>query len=194
MDIDTKLIFTRYVELNEGEAPTLIRFEYDKLRKFCRRCGYMKHENILCQEIIVHPMLPIVKFPGPVNVHHKEDNPDNENDEMELQEHQANVNQNMYEADDIMHLQHEGNIGEGNNEEVPQLEAPHESAFIKQSYEDPMGGRSLPLTIREVGSSFDRGSTRKAEAHGIDDLNPSTKQRMEGQWSGEGLLVPLEPP
>ncbi|VVA99281.1 unnamed protein product [Arabis nemorensis] len=52
-DIDAKLIFNRYVELNEGEDPVLIRFEYDKLRKFCRRCGFLRHENIVCQEIVI---------------------------------------------------------------------------------------------------------------------------------------------
>ncbi|VVB01843.1 unnamed protein product [Arabis nemorensis] len=68
MDIDAKLIFTRYVELLEGEEPTLIKFEYERLRKFCRRCGSMRHENTECQEIIVLPMLPIVEFQEHVDV------------------------------------------------------------------------------------------------------------------------------
>lgn len=48
MDINTKHIFNRYVELEEGEEPVLIRFEYDKLKKFCRRSDFLTHDNTTC--------------------------------------------------------------------------------------------------------------------------------------------------
>lgn len=84
MDVNRKLIFTRYLDLEEGGEPILIRFEYDKLRKFCRRCGSLTHDNSVFHEIIVQHVLPIVEFPVPVNQHP----PDLDNEEMgEFMEH-----------------------------------------------------------------------------------------------------------
>lgn len=48
MEVTRKLIFVRYLDLQDGAEPTLLRFVYDKLRKFCKRCGSLLHDNSVC--------------------------------------------------------------------------------------------------------------------------------------------------
>lgn len=82
MNVNQKLIFNRYVELEVNKDPVLIRFEYDRLKKLCRRCESLLHENSVCEEIILHHLLPIVEHPAPIN-QHQEQEPDSENEDME---------------------------------------------------------------------------------------------------------------
>lgn len=97
-------------------------------------------------------------------------------------------------------LNEEVNMNHHANEDfLPQLQAMSEidQIGIPQRLEFTAGQadeEQVPLAIREIGSSSDRRSKRKAQAHDVDDLSQSSKQQLAGEWSGEGLVVPLEPP
>lgn len=39
------LTFSRYIQFEEGRDPVLLRFEYERLKKFCIRCGRLTHER-----------------------------------------------------------------------------------------------------------------------------------------------------
>ncbi|CAE6073922.1 unnamed protein product [Arabidopsis arenosa] len=55
IDIDDRLIFVRYFNLDDAGAPVLIRYVYDKLRKFCSTCGSLRHLATSCNHQ-VHEM------------------------------------------------------------------------------------------------------------------------------------------
>lgn len=63
MEVNRKLIFVRYLDLQDGAEPILLRFVYDKLMKFCKRCGSLLHDISVCNELDIQPILPIVEYP-----------------------------------------------------------------------------------------------------------------------------------
>lgn len=67
MDVNRKLNFVRYLDLQDGAEPILLRFVYDKLRKFCKRCGSLLHDISVCDELDIQPILPIVEYPTPMS-------------------------------------------------------------------------------------------------------------------------------
>lgn len=114
------------------------------------------------------------------NIHYqlinlKEKGHNSENDEMkDLVDNQMYVNSYQNDTGDMKHMQNKGAADQNAHSELAQIEAATEpnigeSGQYQQYYEAPIEARPLHLTIREVGSSSDRGSKRKAQAHDIVD-------------------------
>lgn len=83
-DISGKLIFARYFTLEDHREPVLIRYIYEKLRKFCSTCGSLTHMAATCNTHIqeVEP-LPL---PAPIHESNMEQNRDT-NIQMDSESH-----------------------------------------------------------------------------------------------------------
>lgn len=165
MDVNRKLTFARYLDLQDGAEPILLRFIYDKLRKFCKRCGSLRHDNSICNEIDVPPILPIVEFPGPVN--HL--SPEMHSEPMG--EYIGNVEEDDYGElgeDATMHMV---------DEEQGQIEV--SSEFNRILAADQQNTQDLPLVFRETGSSS-KASKCKAQDSDVDDQSPTSKAKLQG--------------
>ncbi|XP_020886212.1 uncharacterized protein LOC110229748 [Arabidopsis lyrata subsp. lyrata] len=76
IDVDDRLLFARYFNLDDSRPPVLIRFVYDKLRRFCSTCGGLNHLATHCNfqvQEAEHLQLP-PPIPVPV-AHHMVDQP-----------------------------------------------------------------------------------------------------------------------
>lgn len=77
-------------------------FEFDILKKLCRRYDSLNHDNTVCQEIIIHHMCPIVEYPPSVNQQGAKD-PNSENEEMkEPQDNHIFMNPEHDEGDNMI--------------------------------------------------------------------------------------------
>ncbi|XP_010481107.1 PREDICTED: uncharacterized protein LOC104759943 [Camelina sativa] len=57
MNINDRLICVRYIEFDPSKPPVMIRFVFPKLRKFCFRCGSLRHDQSSCDYAIQIPQI-----------------------------------------------------------------------------------------------------------------------------------------
>ncbi|ESQ36906.1 hypothetical protein EUTSA_v10002758mg [Eutrema salsugineum] len=62
MDAYGHLIFTRFIHFDDQWEPILIRFRFEKFRKFCSTCGALTHEKTGCN-FRLQPRNPIQAIP-----------------------------------------------------------------------------------------------------------------------------------
>ncbi|KAG2328503.1 hypothetical protein Bca52824_011231 [Brassica carinata] len=91
MDAYGRLIFTRYIYFDEHEEPILIRFTYEKLRRFCTHCGSLQHDVDICD------YNPLKIQPGPYDQEEEEVQAPNAEPNMEenQQAHHSLTNKNI---------------------------------------------------------------------------------------------------
>ncbi|KAG7583573.1 hypothetical protein ISN44_As08g030850 [Arabidopsis suecica] len=77
IEVTGRLIFARYFTFEDNGEPILIRFIYDKLRKFCSLCGSLTHLAANCNTQI--PEAAHLQLPAPIPEPIIEDNMRNEN-------------------------------------------------------------------------------------------------------------------
>ncbi|CAH2071061.1 unnamed protein product, partial [Thlaspi arvense] len=101
------LIFTRYIQFEECDDPVQIRFFYERLKKFCRRCGMLTHDESQCpptpppnQQALLAPILQ--EDPIPVDEQLNEENIPSQNLEQLNNEHDFHTTSDLavLEAED----------------------------------------------------------------------------------------------
>lgn len=64
IDIEERLTFARYFNLDDYRRPVLIRYVYDKLHRFCSACGSLSHLSTVCTRHA--PETEQLQLPAPV--------------------------------------------------------------------------------------------------------------------------------
>ncbi|CAN6841618.1 unnamed protein product [Brassica oleracea var. botrytis] len=189
------LTFSRYIQFEEGRDPVLLRFEYEKLKKFCIRCGRLTHEERECGHALPQPQQLIEQneeeqIIQPVNL------------QVQDQEEALGENEQILpeQEDD------EAPIEQVNHDEEENIDQVHIAEYM-QDVTQPLLNHGTPVSIPgitgptttfEIGSSSgaDRGSKRKLEDITSEDSYPFTRQRqrLEETNDEEGLVVAIIPP
>ncbi|KAG7547813.1 Ribonuclease H domain [Arabidopsis suecica] len=144
IDISARLIFARFFHLDDSGEPTLVRYIYDKLRKFCSSCGSLTHLAANC-DFQIHEVEQL-QLPAPSQTQAQDRNMEDEH-QMDNRSHTPDE-----DADDTMGE----TVGSNINMDVSE----------NQLHTDPLGdfmeflqpaareGRiGEALTIREIGSA-----------------------------------------
>ncbi|KAG7563755.1 Endonuclease/exonuclease/phosphatase superfamily [Arabidopsis suecica] len=178
IDISTRLIFARYFRLPDCDAPVLIRFIYDKLRKFCSACGSLTHLAVSCT---FQPQgNEQLQLPAP-SQGLNQDQPASNLHQMEARPHSSNE-----AADETMGE----TVGSNINMETSENQA-HNGSQAEFMDTLPPGdmqdGINATFVIREIGSASvqvqDRGIKRKGENDNDDGEVSTTRRKTQGQFS-----------
>ncbi|CAL9242262.1 unnamed protein product, partial [Arabidopsis halleri] len=180
IDISARLIFARYVRIPDSADPILIRFIYDKLRKFCSACGGLNHLAVTCtfQAQEAEPL----QLPAPT-LRPIQDQPPSNLQQMENRPHTPTE-----VADDTMGE----TVGSTINMETSENQTHNGSQgeFMDTFNPGDMQDRiNATFAIREVGSASvpvqDRGIKRKGDDVNDEDEVSTTRRRVQGQFSRE---------
>lgn len=189
IEVSRKLIFARYFTFEDYREPILIRFIYDKLRKFCSNCGSLTHLAVSCNpEAPIAEPLPLPAPPTDSNQQRFEENEDR----------QANISHNPEAADDTMREA----IGSNVDMDTSEQHMAHDSQDEQMEFTQPteQAGINQTFAVREVGSVSvslqDRGIKRKIEAATATDEASSSGKRVQGHKStkAKGEVETPKPP
>lgn len=166
INISGKLLFARFFNFEDYREPILIRYIYDKLRKFCTSCGSLTHlaANCSSQAQEAEP-LPL---PAPPSA-------SNQDRRLEPEQHTPTE-----DADDTMGETIGSNINMDTSENpLPAGSQGDLMDFLHHS--EFQAGINQTLTIREVGSTSvsprERGTKRKIDATLADDGTSFVRRR-----------------
>ncbi|KAG7594038.1 Zinc knuckle CX2CX4HX4C [Arabidopsis thaliana x Arabidopsis arenosa] len=168
IEVSRKLIFARYFTFEDYREPILIRYIYDKLRKFCSNCGSLTHLAASCiPEVPVAEPLPL---PAPQTDSHQEQFSGDGN-------RPTNLPQTPEAADDTM--------GDTVGSDTSEQRIPPDSQDEQMDIVHPIEEQTS--TIREVDSASvslqDRGIKRKIEATTVTVEASSSRKKPQGQKS-----------
>lgn len=170
IDISTKLTFARYFHLDASGEPILIRYVYDKLRRFCTACGSLNHLASGCNVQIPEPEQ--LQLPAPAQNPALEGTIANENQLVDSSRTPTEV------ADDTMGE----TVGSNLNMDISDQQA--NDGVLGESmnfvHPDSLADRvNLTFAVREVGAAsaqvIERGTKRKAPD--TDDETSTTRRR-----------------
>ncbi|ESQ44831.1 hypothetical protein EUTSA_v10003380mg [Eutrema salsugineum] len=168
--------FVRHVQLEEGGPPVLLRFEYQRLKKFCSTCGRLTHDEANC------PLAPIPELEPPQEQPDVNQDIDQQVEGQELHEPQQDLNEYDEPIEEIHTTEYFHDV-------VPPL-----LNHIRVQPAVTLFGQ--PGAIVEAGSTSgqESGTKRKAEDPPIDEASPSHRQRISEETDATGLVVALKPP
>ncbi|KAJ4894878.1 hypothetical protein Rs2_21672 [Raphanus sativus] len=187
------LTFTRYIHFEEGRDQVLLRFEYERLKKFCVTCGRLTHERMECGHVLPQPQQLIEQ---------------NEEEQLgqQINPQQQDQEQALAEGEQLMVEKEEAEspIEQVDHDEEENLDQIHIAEYMQdvtqlllnQGTPVSIPGISCPTTTFEIGSTSgaDRGSKRKFEDIIYEDSYPARRQRIEETNDEDGLVVAIRPP
>lgn len=178
IDIDARLIFARYFNIPDSEAPVLIRFIYDKLRKFCSACGSLTHLAATCT--FQAQRTEQLQLPAPPQGPNQDAPPSNLN-QMENRPHSP-----IEVADDTMGETVGSNINMDTSDNQNFNEAQGE--FMDTLNSGDLQDRiNATFVIGEIGSvsvpAPNRGTKRKGDAVNEKGEVSTTRRKIQGQSS-----------
>ncbi|CAE6215989.1 unnamed protein product [Arabidopsis arenosa] len=174
IDISDRLIFARYFQLDVAGEPTLIRYVYDKLRKFCTKCGSLIHMETNCN--FHEHEAERLQLPAPAQVSSQVRPAENP----EQRPHTPTE-----EADDTM----EETVGSNINMDTSEVQL-HDNTpgeFMDSlNLVEANDVINATFAVKEIGSASvpaqDRGTKRKAEDTNVEDEVSTSRQRTHGAY------------
>lgn len=191
ISVSGKLLFARFFDVQDHREPILIRYVYDKLRKFCSACGSLTHLAETCNFHLreVEP-LPLPAPPQEPNVNRN----GADTNQMESEPHTPTE-----VADDTM----SETVGSNINMDTSENQQPIGSQGDFMEFLNPADvqpGINHTFTVREVESALvlpqDRGTKRKFDiAVAEDEASTSRRKTNEPNHKmAEGEVVTPKPP
>ncbi|KAG7599644.1 hypothetical protein ISN44_As06g038180 [Arabidopsis suecica] len=178
IDISARLLFARYFDIADYREPVLIRFFYDKLRKFCSACGSLTHLAAACTFQIHEAEQLQLPAPSPNPAH------DRTMKNMNQLENQSHTPTEV--TDDTMRE----NVGSNINMDTceNQLHNGSQGEFMDLLIPGDMQARiNETFAIQEIGSAsaqpMDRGTKRKLDDEKAEDEVSTNKKRGQGRLS-----------
>ncbi|CAE6123705.1 unnamed protein product [Arabidopsis arenosa] len=191
-DISGKLLFARYFQLDDSGNPTLIRYIYDKLRRFCSICGSLTHQASGCNSQI--PEAEPLQLPAPIQGPHPEGSPAIGNQQVDEPHTPTDV------ADDTMGETVGSNLQMDVSENQTYNAAQGE--YMDFTHPGDITDRvNQTFAVREIGSASvpvqDRGTKRK-NMEDADEDEVSTSRRkpnetLSKQAQGEDITYTYRP-
>ncbi|KFK24222.1 hypothetical protein AALP_AAs51720U000700 [Arabis alpina] len=173
MNAYERLTFVRYVDFEAHEAPILVRFSYDKLRKLCLRCGALTHYVDECDHPMHEPVFP--NSPDPEN----EMQQGGVNSSLLASEglNHAAHNDQLEQQDDLMGENVSSNINMDLSGNLIATRSNDDFIALRPPEDVPLNDQQ-PITIPDVGNTSVasvRGLKRKAKI-GLFEEETSTNQ------------------
>lgn len=191
IDISGKLTFARYFHVDDSSEPILIRYIYEKLRRFCSSCGSLTHLAAVCPEHNIEAERLQLPAPAPDPTladnlgyaHHQENSPhtptevaDDTMGETVGSNLHMDVSENQQQSGsqgEFMDFVHPGNLQDNINQTLVVREDGQASV--------PVQDRGIKRKVADLASE-DEASTTRRKIHG----GPSTR--------GQGEVETPKPP
>ncbi|KAG7572532.1 Reverse transcriptase domain [Arabidopsis suecica] len=150
IDISGKLTFARYFHVDDSQEPILIRYIYDKLRRFCSSCGSLTHLATACPEHNVEADRLQLPAPDPTLA-----------DNLDMAHHQENRPRTPTEgADDTMGETVGSNlhmdVSETQQQSGSQASVPTQERGTKRKVEDLASEDEVSTTRRKIHEDINR--------------------------------------
>ncbi|CAL9224802.1 unnamed protein product, partial [Arabidopsis halleri] len=182
IDISGKLTFARYFHVDDSQEPILIRYIYDKLRRFCSSCGSLTHLATACPEHNVEADRLQLPAPDPTLA-----------DNLDMAHHQENRPRTPTEgADDTMGE----TVGSNLHMDVSETQQQSGSQGEFMDFVHPGGLQeniNQALVVREDGAASvpaqDRGTKRKVEDLASEDNVSTTRRKIHEDGLSGGLAI-----
>lgn len=187
-DISGKLLFAGYFQLDDSGNPTLIRYIYDKLRRFCSICGSLTHQASGCNSQI--PEAEPLQLPAPIQGPHPEGAPAIGNQQVDEPHTPTDV------ADDTMGE----TVGSNLQMDVSENQTYNAAQGEDMDFTHPGDITDIvnqTFAVREIGSASipvqDRGTKRK-NMEDADEDEVSTSRRKPNETLSKQAQGEVETP